>query len=82
MKKTRNPAQEIRELMSYGVARVTLRFSQIPEAWRPVIELELKNNNYALESDHKGIRIYKRKAPQGSNKSKLTNYTMIRKESQ
>lgn len=53
-----SPVQEVRKLIEYEPPRIQINLSNIPEAWVPVIKMELNASLYVLGSKDGNMETY------------------------
>lgn len=55
-----NPVQEVRELISYGVNKITIRLDMLPKGWLIPVDLELISSGFVITESDTKMRIYKK----------------------
>lgn len=55
-----NPVQEVRELIAYGVNKITISLDMLPKGWVIPVDLELISSGYVMAERDESKRIYKK----------------------
>ena len=55
-----NPVQEVRELIAYGVNKITISLDMLPKGWVIPVDLELISSGYVITARDTKTRIYEK----------------------